>query len=189
MRGFGGAKFKSIVKEHDTEADAIKYINSVVRKKLRGMKNKELEGGPRTNVYRIVNTKSNCEDKAPHLRHALADIYSQCGIPACCSELGCENCFQDLWKWRRMWNWKVLKHWNLFCSSKTNIADLFLFLIHTPGTLHHLLFYFNKLLYAYLTTLVSNSYTQVNLYLSKKLYTNTKENIVDNYVPLTLQLA
>jgi len=96
MRGFGGAKFKSIVKEHDTEADAIKYINSVVRKKLRGMKNKELEGGPRTNVYRIVNTKSNCEDKAPHLRHALADIYSQCGIPACCSELGCEDCFQDL---------------------------------------------------------------------------------------------
>ena len=95
-RGYGGATFKSIEKEHASKADAIKYINSMVRTKLRGMKNKEIENGPRKNVYKIVNTKSICKDKLPHHHHGLANIFTSVGIPACCPELDCEDCFREM---------------------------------------------------------------------------------------------
>ena len=94
MRGFGGATFKSSVKEHESMADAVKYINSQVRKKVKGKKNND--GGPRLNTFRIIKKNSICEDKSPHVNHGLSDIYTQCGIPPCCPNLSCDNCFRGL---------------------------------------------------------------------------------------------
>jgi hypothetical protein len=93
MRGFGGGVFKQSVKEHASEAAAVKHINATVRKKLNGVPNKEVDGGPRLNTFLIVAKGSECEDRSHHIHHALADIYTQCGIPACCADLTCDECF------------------------------------------------------------------------------------------------
>ena len=72
------------------------------------MKNKEIENGPRKNVYKIVNTKSICKDKLPHHHHGLANIFTSVGIPACCPELDCEDCFREMWM-------KKKGGWDLSC--------------------------------------------------------------------------